>query len=339
MLPAVTMSLDVDEIERRGHALFDALDDEMAHAIERAGEIIAEEARQNHAFTNRTGDLEASIRSIPPVGRFLDGTLRGGVVADMPYASYVEGSDDGLPMVRRRRARSSSPRSSRSSLNWTTRSKPLPIVRPSALGSGDRGAHPRGRSRHLRPAQVARDRWQCETGRPVRERERKITADEILAVCAGNTPALLLMQDRGTVSDTVRTASGAGVESVDRVDWIVLGITEDTRQVDDALTGSTGLTGVYQMQDGVYQQLNALKIPGLWQTTRVHSRGHSWGLVVPGTVYVTVMRFSTDVELPVVPITDTSTTMSEMDLNLNIGGETAPPGKPFVTVKVDTITP
>jgi hypothetical protein len=167
----------------------------------------------------------------------------------------------------------------------------------------------------------------------------KITADEILAVCAGNTPALLLMQDRGTVSDTVRTASGAGVESVDRVDWIVLGITEDTRQVDDALTGSTGLTGVYQMQDGVYQQLNALKIPGLWQTTRVHSRGHSWGLVVPGTVYVTVMRFSTDVELPVVPITDTSTTMSEMDLNLNIGGEAAPPGKPFVTVKVDTITP
>jgi hypothetical protein len=95
MLPNVTMSLDVDEIERRGHALFDALDDEMAHAIERAGEIIAEEARQNHAFTNRTGDLEASIRSIPPVGRFLDGTLRGGVVADMPYASYVEGSEIG----------------------------------------------------------------------------------------------------------------------------------------------------------------------------------------------------------------------------------------------------
>lgn len=55
-----------------------------------ASELVADEAKAHHAFENRSGDLEASIRALEPSGRLSDDTLRGGVIADEDYGEYVE---------------------------------------------------------------------------------------------------------------------------------------------------------------------------------------------------------------------------------------------------------
>ena len=49
---------------------------------------IAEDAKTNHSFTNRTGNLENSIQPLPVK---VDGsTISGGVNAGMEYAKFVE---------------------------------------------------------------------------------------------------------------------------------------------------------------------------------------------------------------------------------------------------------
>ena len=50
---------------------------------------VAERARGDHTFQNRTGFLEASITDGPVSGRFTDGTLAGEVDASADYAEHV----------------------------------------------------------------------------------------------------------------------------------------------------------------------------------------------------------------------------------------------------------
>lgn len=83
----------LDGVERAAHALHDALDEEIAMALERCGRIVAAAAKTEHSFTNRTGDLEASIESLNAVGTFSRDTLSVSVVARMPYGSYLEEGD------------------------------------------------------------------------------------------------------------------------------------------------------------------------------------------------------------------------------------------------------
>lgn len=73
----------VAELER-------AFDDGAADGMERGSALVAAEARARHRFTNRTTNLERSIKHMPPFGRASDGTLAGLVVAEEDYASYVE---------------------------------------------------------------------------------------------------------------------------------------------------------------------------------------------------------------------------------------------------------
>ena len=71
-------------------ALAEAADARLDAALEQISRLTADEARANHPFTNRSGDLESSIRPLDSFGSALDGTLTGGVVADEDYASFVE---------------------------------------------------------------------------------------------------------------------------------------------------------------------------------------------------------------------------------------------------------
>ncbi len=75
-----------------GDDAFDALDravgDAIVDAVARGAELIAHAARAEHAYTDRTGDLTGSIAPLPTVPT-ADGA-QGGVVASMPYASFVE---------------------------------------------------------------------------------------------------------------------------------------------------------------------------------------------------------------------------------------------------------
>lgn len=66
-----------------------ALDREVFLAVWRHAEAVAEYARGNHVFQNRTGTLEGSIQAKAPTGSFSDGTLEVEVVADADYAEFV----------------------------------------------------------------------------------------------------------------------------------------------------------------------------------------------------------------------------------------------------------
>ena len=67
---------------------------EIAEELERVAEgharRVAAEAQASHPYTDRTGDLTASIEALPAQGDALDGTLSASVVAGMDYAGYVE---------------------------------------------------------------------------------------------------------------------------------------------------------------------------------------------------------------------------------------------------------
>lgn len=65
------------------------VDRALPFALADGGQIVADEAKQNHPYTNRTGKLEASTRL-----RSVRGSLRSGytieVVGDTKYGAFVE---------------------------------------------------------------------------------------------------------------------------------------------------------------------------------------------------------------------------------------------------------
>lgn len=88
MIP-VRISFDLDSVLVASDRLRHALDDQVHEAMRLISEDVAEEARGQHAYENRTGDLEASTRAVDVYGTFTLGTLVGGVTADTEYAEYV----------------------------------------------------------------------------------------------------------------------------------------------------------------------------------------------------------------------------------------------------------
>lgn len=69
-------------------ALEEAVEDAVRDAVREHAARIADAAKGDHPYTDRTGDLTASIRAYAP--RALGTAIRSEVVADMPYADYVE---------------------------------------------------------------------------------------------------------------------------------------------------------------------------------------------------------------------------------------------------------
>lgn len=68
----------------------DTLEAAVAEGLTLAAGYLAEDARANHRFTNRTGELEASIAGTEARGSFWRGTMHADVRADAPYAGFVE---------------------------------------------------------------------------------------------------------------------------------------------------------------------------------------------------------------------------------------------------------
>ncbi len=99
ILPSFTAEFDTRGIDRAFVALEREIEREMHGVFLRHGQRIAGAARANHVFQNQTSDLEGSIDGLPPSGAVFDGTLQGGVVALMPYASYLEGHPDFGPGI------------------------------------------------------------------------------------------------------------------------------------------------------------------------------------------------------------------------------------------------
>lgn len=72
-----------------------SLDDHMAEAAVNVANVVGNAAQAAHGYQNDTGLLEASTRgSWLKTGSFLAGSLASYVVADTPYAEYVEARED-----------------------------------------------------------------------------------------------------------------------------------------------------------------------------------------------------------------------------------------------------
>ena len=76
-----------------------ALTEELAAGMERAGEMVAAEARNTHDYENRTGTLEERTMVGGPVTTTAN-HITVPIVADTHYASFIE---DGTSRIRPRR--------------------------------------------------------------------------------------------------------------------------------------------------------------------------------------------------------------------------------------------
>lgn len=92
-----TFALDGNAIEESCRDLERFLNAELSSAVQSASRLVRDAAKAGHAYQDRTGDLTRSIRVITLSGRATDGTLSGGVIATMFYASFVE---DGTSRMR-----------------------------------------------------------------------------------------------------------------------------------------------------------------------------------------------------------------------------------------------
>jgi hypothetical protein len=70
--------------------LLAALDQELPQGMLRAAQAVAVEASSNHAYTNRTGDLQAATQAGAVTGRASDGEITAEVVGDTDYGEFVE---------------------------------------------------------------------------------------------------------------------------------------------------------------------------------------------------------------------------------------------------------
>lgn len=73
-----------------GGELADAIDEELFAAFHEIARRVAQEARANHPYQNRTGTLESRTLPGPVTGRASQGTLTAEVGAYTGYAGYVE---------------------------------------------------------------------------------------------------------------------------------------------------------------------------------------------------------------------------------------------------------
>jgi len=78
----------LDGIEEALQALEDECAEALPGVVEQWAQGAARHARAEHPYTDRTGNLTASIEALP--ARYVGEHVEGGVVAGMDYASYVD---------------------------------------------------------------------------------------------------------------------------------------------------------------------------------------------------------------------------------------------------------
>ncbi len=149
----------------------------------------------------------------------------------------------------------------------------------------------------------------------------QLTQNEILAACGNKSPAIILMQDRAVVHDSVTTMALGTAEKFNAVEWTVLLCVSDTRDTAKALKGpapQSSIKGIYKLQSAVYAALNGLEIPGMWHDSNVEAISQVWGIAEPGKLYVSVMRFVTDIVLEPVPPSEIDHVFATLAMELNL---------------------
>jgi len=79
--------MNADEIAKSLANRVDEIKTKLPDALQYCGELVANYAKQNHTFRNRTTNLEHSIHE---EAHEVAGVLEEWVIAGMPYSSFVE---------------------------------------------------------------------------------------------------------------------------------------------------------------------------------------------------------------------------------------------------------
>ena len=163
-----------------------------------------------------------------------------------------------------------------------------------------------------------------------------VTREGLSRVCGGQYPAVLLRFD-GEVPTRIVNTLMAGIEDRGIAAWSVIVVSEEPREIDDAINASAvGAPGILQLLDVAMGAVNGLLIDGLWgqRPTRVSSITPE--LVEAGVVYAYAARVEAQRDLPLAANADPGAALPLLDpivgdVNLTGTGYTSNPLSPFTS--------
>jgi hypothetical protein len=157
-----------------------------------------------------------------------------------------------------------------------------------------------------------------------------VTREGLSRVCGGQYPAALLRFD-GEVPTRIVNTLLAGIEDRGIAAWSVIVVSEEPREIDDAINASAvGAPGILQLLDIAMGAVNGLLIDGLWNQRPARVSSTTPELVEAGVVYAYAARVEAMRDLPLAVNVDPGAALPLLnpvigDVNLTGTGYTSNP--------------
>ena len=157
-----------------------------------------------------------------------------------------------------------------------------------------------------------------------------MTREGLSRVCGSQYPAALLRFD-GEVPTRIVNTLMAGVEDRGIATWSIIVVSEEPREIDDAINASAvGAPGILQMLDVAMGATNGLLIAGLYNERPARVTSTAVELVEAGVVYAYTARIEAMRDLPLAANADPGAGLSPLtpivgDVNLIGTGYTSNP--------------
>lgn len=163
-----------------------------------------------------------------------------------------------------------------------------------------------------------------------------VTREGLSRVCGGQYPAALLRFD-GEVPTRIVNTLMAGIEDRGVAAWSVIVVSEEPREIDNAINASAvGAPGILQLLDVAMGAVNGLLIDGLWNQRPMRVSSTTPEIVEAGVVYAYAARVEAMRDLPLAVNVDPGAALPLLnpvigDVNLTGTGYTSNPLSPFTS--------
>jgi hypothetical protein len=163
-----------------------------------------------------------------------------------------------------------------------------------------------------------------------------VTREGLSRVCGSQYPAVLLRFD-GEVPTRIVNTLMAGIEDRGIAAWSVIVVSEEPREIDDAINASAvGAPGILQLLDVAMGATNGLLVAGLYNERPTRVSSITPELVEAGVVYAYAARIEAMRDLPLATNADPGAGLPPLDpivgdVNLTGTGYTSNPLSPFTS--------
>jgi hypothetical protein len=163
-----------------------------------------------------------------------------------------------------------------------------------------------------------------------------VTREGLSRVCGSQYPAVLLRFD-GEVPTRIVNTLMAGIEDRGIAAWSVIVVSEEPREIDDAINASAvGAPGILQLLDVAMGATNGLLVAGLYNERPTRVSSITPELVEAGVVYAYAARVEAMRDLPLAANADPGAALPLLDpivgdVNLTGTGYTSNPLSPFTS--------